>query len=61
MECSFEEYGPYLERERAWESLRVDSVSVIQAGTQDAQSVYSADTRNLSEVSYGALELTHTP
>lgn len=38
--------------------MKIDSVSVIPAGTKDLPSVFSADTRNLSDVRNGSLLLS---
>ena len=50
-DCSFTEYGSYGEMGNAWESMQINSVSVVPEGTTDVESVYSADTANMSDVS----------
>ena len=49
-ECSFEEYGDYQEQGNEYKSMCLDSVSVIPANTQEAETIYSAPSNNLSEV-----------
>ena len=51
-DCSFAEYGDYSEMGNAWESMQINSISVIPAdvGTASVENVYSADTENMSDV-----------
>ena len=46
-ECSFEEFGPYQEKGKEWDSLHIDSVTMLD---QQTESAYTADTTNISEV-----------
>lgn len=50
-DCSFAEYGSYGEMGNAWESLQINAVSVVPEGVTDVESVYCADTANMSDVS----------
>ena len=54
-ECSFDEYGEYTgkyaESGNAWNSMRIDSVSIVPSNTEQVENVYSADCNNLSDVS----------
>ena len=51
-DCSFAEYGDYSEMGNAWESMQINSISVIPAdvGAVSVENVYSAETANLSDV-----------
>ena len=51
-DCSFTEYGSYGEMGNAWESMQINSVSVVPEGTSDVESIYSADTTNMCDVSF---------
>ena len=51
-DCSFTEYGSYGEMGNAWESMQINSVSVVPEGTSDVESIYSADTANMCDVSF---------
>ena len=50
-DCSFAEYGNYGEMGNAWESLQINSISVVPEGVTDVETVYCADTANMSDVS----------
>ena len=54
-DCSFAEHGDYSEMGNAWESMQINSISVIPERTNDMDSfsvenVYTADTANMSDV-----------
>lgn len=49
-DCSFDEYGSYGEKGNAWDSMNIDAVTVVPAGSGEVDSIYSTDTQNLSEV-----------
>lgn len=51
-DCSFAEYGSYGEMGNAWESLQINNVSVVPDGVVDVESVYCADTANMSDVRF---------
>ena len=51
-DCSFAEYGSYGEMGNAWESLQINSISVIPEEVTDVENVYCADTANMSDVSF---------
>ena len=52
-DCSFAEYGDYSEMGNAWDSMQINSISVIPESTADmsVENVYSVDTANMSDVS----------
>ena len=50
-DCSFAEYGNYGEMGNAWESLQINSISIVPEGVTDVETVYCADTANMSDVS----------
>jgi hypothetical protein len=55
-DCSFAEFGDYSEMGNAWDSMQINSISVIPESTTDAgdfsvENVYSVDTANMSDVS----------
>lgn len=58
-DCSFAEYGSYGEMGNAWESLQINSISVVPEGVTDVESVYCADTTNMSDVSFCVIIYTH--
>lgn len=51
-DCSFAEYGDYSEMGNAWDSMQINSISVIPESTADTsvENVYSVDTANMSDV-----------
>lgn len=53
-DCSFAEYGDYSEMGNAWESMQINSISVIPENASDisVENVYTADTANMSDVRY---------
>ena len=51
-DCSFAEYGDYSEMGNAWESMQINSISVVPDSTVDVESIYCADTANMSDVRF---------
>ena len=50
VECSFDEAGQYTERGKEWDSMSIDSVSVLPSECDSPDSVYTISAENLSAV-----------
>ena len=50
LECSFEEYGDYHPQGNEYQSMCLDSVTVIPANTQELETIYPALSSSFSEV-----------
>ena len=51
-DCSFAEYSDYSEMGNAWDSMQINSISVIPADMESSsvENVYSVDAANMSDV-----------
>lgn len=55
-ECSFDEYGEYSGQDvdggmNAYNTMRIDSVTVVPKNTQQVETIYSTECNSLSDVS----------
>ena len=50
VECSYDEHGRYDGQGNEWDNLTIDTVSVISAEVQSADTVYTVSADNLSTV-----------
>lgn len=55
LECSFEEYGDYHPQGNEYQSMCLDSVTVIPANTQELETIYPALSSSFSEELYESL------
>lgn len=49
-DCSFAEYGNYSEMGNAWESMQINSISVVPDSAAAVETIYCADASNMTDV-----------